>query len=383
MRKLAIFGSTGSVGSQTIEVIREYKSDFQIVALCAKRSSKELLQQVLEFKPKYVLTVEEPSREWLESLPKETVFLKFEEGLQEVIQNSRYVLNAIAGVDGLQVTYETLIREGKILLASNKESIVCLPKLVKENRERVIPVDSEHNALFQLLQIVREKGLQDFVKRIYLTASGGPFRSKTLEEIENVSVEDALNHPTWKMGSKISIDSATLMNKGIEILEALSLFDIELDKIDVVIHPQSVVHGIVELKDQSFIFHVSQANMKIPILHALFYPERKPYPFESKNILDMSPITFEKVDVDKFPAISLCKWVAQMSGAYVPVLLGADEVAVELFLEGKIKFTQIYKIVEEVLSRLNIKDPENVEQIKAAINWGKEKAMEVYRELLQ
>ncbi len=383
MRRLAIFGSTGSVGSQTIEVIREYKSDFQIVALSAKRASKELLQQVLEFKPKYVLTVEEPSREWLESLPQETVFLKFEEGLQEVIQNSNYVLNAIAGVDGLQVTYETLMKDGKTLLASNKESIVCLPKLVKENRERVIPVDSEHNALFQLLQIVRERGLQDFVKRIYLTASGGPFRTKTLEEIENVSVEEALNHPTWKMGSKISIDSATLMNKGIEILEALSLFDIELEKIDVVIHPQSVVHGIVELKDQSFIFHVSQANMKIPILHALFYPERKVYPFESKNILDMSPITFEKVDGDKFPAISLCKWVAQMSGAYVPVLLGADEVAVELFLNGKIKFTQIYKIVEEVLSRLNIKDPENVEQIKEAINWGKEKAMEVYRELLR
>jgi len=383
MRRISIFGSTGSVGSQSMEIIRKYKSEFQVSALAAKRASQNLLQQVLEFRPKYVLTLEEPTTEWREKLPKETQYLRFDEGLIEAIEDSQYVLNAIAGVDGLPVTYETLIRKDKRLLASNKESIVCLSSLVKENRERIVPVDSEHNALFQLLEMIQAKGIEGFVRRVYLTASGGPFRNKSLEELESVTVEDALNHPTWKMGAKITVDSATLTNKGIEILEAIALFDVEFDKIDVVIHPQSLVHGIVELMDNSYIFHVSPTDMKVPILHALFYPERKPYPFESKSILDMSPITFEKVDKEKFPAISLCKWVAQMGGAYVPVLLGADEAAVELFLEGKIKFTQIYRIVEEVLSKLNIKDPQNIEEIKSAINWGKEKAIAIYRETLQ
>ncbi len=379
MRSISILGSTGSVGSQALDVIRAYREEFYVVGLASKRASQALLEQTLEFKPKYVLTLEEPTKDWLSALPVGTQHLTVEEGLKQVIEESHYILNAVSGVDGLLPTYEALTSKDKILLASNKESIVCLPQLVKENRERIVPVDSEHNALFELLHMVDLR--KGEVRRVYLTASGGPFRTKSLEELERVSVKDALNHPTWRMGSKITVDSATLMNKGIEILEALALFDIDLDTLDVVIHPQSVVHGIVELVDGSYLFNVSQPDMRIPILHALFYPERKPFPFETKSLLELSPISFEKVDNSKFPAISLCKWTAQMGGVYVPVLLGADETAVELFLQGKIKFTQIYKVVEEVLSSVNLRDPSNIQEIIQAIEWGRERALEVGRRL--
>ncbi len=379
MRSISILGSTGSVGSQALDVIRAYREEFYVVGLASKRASQALLEQTLEFKPKYVLTLEEPTKDWLSALPVGTQHLTVEEGLKQVIEESHYILNAVSGVDGLLPTYEALTSKDKILLASNKESIVCLPQLVKENRERIVPVDSEHNALFELLHMVDLR--KGEVRRVYLTASGGPFRTKSLEELERVSVKDALNHPTWRMGSKITVDSATLMNKGIEILEALALFDIDLDTLDVVIHPQSVVHGIVELVDGSYLFNVSQPDMRIPILHALFCPERKPFPFETKSLLELSPISFEKVDNSKFPAISLCKWTAQMGGVYVPVLLGADETAVELFLQGKIKFTQIYKVVEEVLSSVNLRDPSNIQEIIQAIEWGRERALEVGRRL--
>ncbi len=379
MKSISVLGSTGSVGSQALDVIKAYREEFHVVALASRRPSEKLLHQVSEFRPKYVLTQEEPSREWLDAIPPDTRYFPLEEGLGIAIDEASHVLNAVSGVDGLVPTHEVLQRKGKLLLASNKESLVCLADLVRENRDRVLPVDSEHNALFELLHLLRDQS--QAVKRVYLTASGGPFRNKPLDELEKVSVEDALNHPTWKMGSKITVDSATLMNKGIEILEALALFDVSLDAIEVLIHPQSVVHGIVELIDGSYLFNVSQPDMRIPILHALFYPEKKAYPFELKNLMELSPLSFEKVDSEKFPAIALCKWVAQMGGVYVPVLLGADETAVELFLQGKIKFTQIYMVVEEVLSSVNLKDPSNIQEILQAIEWGRRKALEVSRRL--
>jgi 1-deoxy-D-xylulose-5-phosphate reductoisomerase len=372
MRKLGVLGSTGSVGSQTLDIVRAYREEFHLVGIVAKKASEKLLQQAIEFKPHYVVSYEEPSKDWLNSLPKETTYIKGQDGLIEVISVSDFLMNAISGIDGIIPTYE-ILKRNKRLLASNKESIVCLGDLIREKRSLVLPVDSEHNALFQLLSFI---SVED-VKKVYLTASGGPFRERPLQDLEKATVEEALNHPRWKMGAKITVDSATLMNKGMEIIEAINLFDLSVDSIEVLIHPQSVVHGIVELKDGSFLFHVSQTDMKIPIMHALFYPHRKDYPFERKNLLDLSPMSFEQVDREKFRALYLCKWSAQMGGAYVPALVGADQAAVEMFLKGCIKFLDIVRVVEDVLSMLSLPEPRNLEQVLSTINWAYERGKEV------
>ncbi len=372
MRKLGVLGSTGSVGSQTLDIVRAYREEFHLVGIVAKRASEKLLKQAIEFKPNYVVSYEEPSKDWLNSLPKETTYIKGQDGLIEVISASDFLMNAISGIDGIIPTYE-ILKRNKRLLASNKESIVCLGDFIKEKKNLIVPVDSEHNALFQLLSFVSAKD----VKKVYLTASGGPFREKSLQELEKATVDEALNHPRWKMGAKITVDSATLMNKGMEIIEAINLFDLSIDSVDVLIHPQSVVHGIVELKDGSFLFHVSQTDMKIPIMHALFYPDRKDYPFEKKSLLELSPISFEQVDREKFRALYLCKWSAQMGGAYIPALVGADQAAVEMFLEGHIKFLDIVRVVEDVLSMVSLPEPQNIEQVLNTINWAYQKAKEV------
>ena len=372
MKKLGVLGSTGSVGSQTLEVVRAYREDFELVGLLAKRASEKLLLQAIELKPRFVSCYEEPSKDWLSELPEGTAFLRGEEGLHAIVENSEILMNAISGVDGILPTY-LVLQQGKRLLASNKESLICLRELVRENKDRIVPVDSEHNALFQIMLGLRRED----IKKVYLTASGGPFRDKSLEELKHVSVEDALKHPTWKMGAKITVDSATLMNKGMELIEAINLFDLEVESLDVVIHPQSVVHGIVELIDGSFIFHTSQTDMRIPILHSLYYPERKAFPFEKKGLLELSPITFERVDTEKFKSIPLCKWVALMGGIYPAVLVGADQIAVELFLQGRIGFLDIVNLVEEILSSVSLKDPQSLEDVLSAIDWAYKKGVEL------
>jgi len=372
MKRLGVLGSTGSVGSQTLEVVRAYREDFELVGLLAKRASEKLLLQAIELKPRFVSCYEEPSKDWLSKLPEGTTFLKGEEGLQAIVEGSEMLMNAISGVDGILPTY-LVLQQGKRLLASNKESLICLRELVRENKDRIVPVDSEHNALFQIMLGLRRED----IKKVYLTASGGPFRDKSLEDLKHVSVEDALKHPTWKMGAKITIDSATLMNKGMELIEAINLFDLGVESLDVVIHPQSIVHGIVELIDGSFIFHTSQTDMRIPILYSLYYPERKAFPFERKSLLDLSPITFERVDTEKFRSIPLCKWVALMGGVYPAVLVGADQIAVELFLQGRIGFLDIVNLVEEILSSVSLKDPQSLEDVLSAIDWAYKKGVEL------
>jgi len=371
--KLGVLGSTGSVGTQTLQVYEKFKDEIELVGILANRASDKLLEQAKKYKPKYVVSYQEPTKEWLENLPKEVIYLRGEEGLKVIIQESDKLMNAISGIYGIKPAYE-IIKSGKILLASNKESILCLGEIIRKNRERVIPVDSEHNALFQLLNTVK----REEVKYVYLTASGGPFRDKSLEELKDVSVEEALKHPRWNMGAKITVDSATLMNKGFEMLEAHFLFDFPLESIKVVIHPQSFVHGIVELVDNSFLMHTSQTDMKIPIMYSLFYPERKEYPFKKVSLLELSPITFEKVDTMKFKALDLAKWAGFMGGVYIPVLVGADEEAVNLFLNRKIGFLDIVDLIEEALSEVNIKDPESVEEILEAVEWGRQRVKEIY-----
>ncbi len=372
MKRLGVLGSTGSVGGQTLEVVKAYREDFELVGLLAKRASEKLLLQAVELKPRFVSCYEEPSKDWLSELPEGTTFLRGEEGLCAIVESSEMVMNAISGVDGILPTY-LVLQQGKRLLASNKESLICLRELVRENRDRIVPVDSEHNALFQIMLGLRRED----IRKVYLTASGGPFRDKSLEELKHVSVEDALKHPTWRMGAKITIDSATLMNKGMELIEAINLFDLEVEGLEVIIHPQSVVHGIVELIDGSFIFHTSQTDMRIPILYSLYYPEREVFPFERKSLLELSPITFERVDTEKFKSIPLCKWVALMGGIYPAVLVGADQVAVELFLQGRIGFLDIVNLVEEILSYVSLKDPKNLEDVLYAIDWAYKKGLEL------
>ncbi len=376
MERIAVLGSTGSVGSQTLEVIRKFPDRFQVSALLARRASERLLSQAKEFMPGLIVSYEEPSEEWLNSLPEGTEYLRADEGLEASIELADKVMNAVSGVYGIKPAFLTL-KEGRILLASNKESIICLDKLVEEKRESILPVDSEHNALFQLLSMVNRR----FLRRIYLTASGGPFRNKSLEEMERATVEEALNHPRWSMGEKITIDSATLMNKGFELLEAKNLFGLPLDDIKVVIHPQSYVHGIIELIDGSFITHVSPTDMKVPILHALFHPERAEYPFGRPKLTDFSPLEFEEVDTEKFRSLYLARWAGEMGGVYLPVLVGADEEAVSLFLKGDIGFLQITDIIEEVLGSVNLPDPRSVEDVLEAIEWARRRAREIARKL--
>lgn len=373
MIKLAVLGSTGSVGTQTLKVAEKFPEEIEVKALLARRASDTLLLQTRKFKPELVVTYEEPSKDWLSSLPKGTQHMLGDEGLHAAVALSDRVMNAVSGVNGIKPAH-VVLKSGKLLLASNKESIICLGELVKENRERVIPVDSEHNALFQLLRDVDVKD----IRFVYLTASGGPFKDWSLEDMSKATKEQALRHPRWNMGAKITIDSATLMNKGFELLEAMNLFCLDMDRIKVVIHPQSVVHGVVELKDGSFFMHASQTDMKIPIMHALFYPERKPYPFERKPLPELSPVSFEEVDTDKFRALYLARWAGEMGGVYIPVLLGADEEAVELFLEGKIGFLKIVEIIEKTLSEVNISDPRSIDEILAAVEWGRAKVRDIY-----
>ena len=372
MIRLAVLGSTGSIGTQTLEVAKSFPQEVEVTALCAGRPSERFLAQIKEFRPKVVTTADEPPSEWLRDLPEGTEYLPYREGLEACISLADRVMNAVSGVHGVEPAYLTL-KMGKTLLASNKESILCLGEIMDLPRDRIIPVDSEHNALFQILEGVDKRD----VRFIYLTASGGPFRNWTLEEMRKATPQQALNHPRWNMGAKITVDSATLMNKGFEMLEAKNLFDIELDRIKVVIHPQSAVHGMVSLIDGSFLMHASATDMRVPILHALFYPRRMPSTVDIPSPTDLSPISFEEVDGERFPCLYLARWAGEMGGAYVPALVGADEEAVNLFLEGKIGFLDIPALIEEVLSSVSLKDPEDLEGILSVIEWSREKAKEL------
>ena len=370
MIRLSILGSTGTIGKNALDVVRAHKDKIQLVGIGAYRASKELLEEVKEFRPRFVFSVETPTKDWLDEISKYSKYLDEEEGLQAIIENSDRILNAISGTSGIKATY-SILKAKKILLASNKESILCMPNLIRENLDLVIPVDSEHNAAFELLKSHKT------VKNLYITASGGPFREYSKEQLKTVTKEGALKHPNWKMGPKITIDSATLMNKGFELIEASVLFNIPLERIKILIHPQSIVHAIVELENGSFIANMSLPDMRLPIQNAIFYPEMVNYTFNRLDLTSISCLTFEKPKRDLFRAIDVCEWVASMGNPYVSVLLGADDKAVELFLEGKIGFLDIPVLIENVLSSVNFHIEENLEDILRAVEFGKNKLLEL------
>jgi 1-deoxy-D-xylulose-5-phosphate reductoisomerase len=335
-RRVAILGSTGSVGTQALEVVRGHRDRYEVVALAAGRNRELLDAQRAEFDvaPEYARTcADDPDvLAELAALPEADV-----------------VLNAVVGFAGLPATIAALLA-GKRLALANKESLIAGGPVVAEARARgageIVPVDSEHSALYQALRA----GASHEVRRLVLTASGGPFRGYTRDELALVTVADALKHPTWDMGAKITIDSSTLMNKGLEVIEAHELFGVDFDQIDVVVHPQSVVHGVVEFTDGASIAQLSMPDMRLPIGLALGAPDRLDEPFGLIDWASLAALTFELPDTDSFPCLRLAYRAGRAGGSAPAILSGANEVAVAAFLAGKIPWTAIAGVVDESLA---------------------------------
>ena len=354
MKKILILGSTGSIGTNALELIRNNKEEYQVVGISGNKNIELLKKQIEEFKPTSIYVgVEQDAL----NLKKEYPFIKEvyfgENGLAELSKNSDYdiILTAVSGAIGIDATVEAIKREKRIALA-NKETMVSagayINKLLKEyQKAEIVPVDSEHSALFQSLQGFKKEN----VKKLIITASGGTFRGKDLAYLENVTVEQALKHPNWSMGKKITIDSSTLVNKGLEVIEAHELFNIDYDDIEVVVHPQSIIHSMVEYVDGSIIAQMGVANMKTPILYAFTYPEKE---FNSSiNFLDLiknNNLTFEEADRKVFKGIDLAYRAGRTGGTMPTVFNASNEVAVELFMKKKIKFLDIYRIIEDAMN---------------------------------
>lgn len=351
MKKIAILGSTGSIGTQALDIIERNRSYFKIEALSAHNNIELLKEQIDKFKPRVVTVVDKEKAEILKSkISSKTEILVGPGGLKEIasIKNLDMVLVAVVGIAGLEATIAALSTGNDVALA-NKETLVAGGQLVmntaKVHGSSIIPVDSEHSAILQCIQGARKKD----IKGIVLTASGGPFRGYTKEDLEKVTVEDALKHPNWVMGQKITIDSATLMNKGLELIEAKWLFDLDIEQIKVVIHPESIIHSMVEFIDNSVLAQLGLADMRIPILYALTYPERMPSPVESLDLLKLKKLSFEEADLETFSCLKLAINAIEIGGTMPVVLNAANEIAVKKFLDRKIGFNEIASLVKEAM----------------------------------
>jgi len=353
MAKVAILGSTGSIGRNCLEVISRSKNRWEVVGLSAGRNMKLFQKQVARFKPKIIsLEREEDAAEFRREFPENSAEVLHGQGGAEAV--ARYgendiVLSAITGISGLRPTLGA-VQDGKRVALANKESLVVAGSLIMETAQRtgslIIPVDSEHSGVFQCLA----KEDPGHVKKVILTASGGPFFRLPAEEMKNKSLEEALDHPRWKMGKKVTIDSATLMNKGLELIEARWLFDLEPGKLDMLIHPQSIVHSLVEMRDGSVLAQMSPTDMKIPIQYALTYPERDEALLPSLDLSQVRTLEFYEIDDEKFPLVKLARAAMEEGGSTPVVLNTANEVAVEAFIHGKIPFSGIAEIVTETVT---------------------------------
>ena len=358
MKKITILGSTGSIGTQSLEVIEKLKDEFEVIALSCGRNIELVKKQIENFKPECVCTQNEEDAKNLAKIFPKTKFVYGTEGLVEIAQNKKndIVLVAVSGKIGLKPTIAA-IKNGIDIALANKETLVMagdyVMPLAKEHNVKILPVDSEHSAIFQCLQ-----GHQPFLKLI-ITASGGPFRTKSLEEIKNATVKETLNHPNWHMGKKITVDSATLMNKGLEVIEAHHLFDASFDDIKVVVHPQSIIHSAVEFKDGSVIAQLGIPSMHIPIQYAITYPKRiEGIKTNSFDLITAKNLTFEEPDFEKFPCLKLAFEAGKKGGTYPVCLNASNEEAVMAFLDGKIRLFDICKIVEYMLKNYkNIEKP--------------------------
>ena len=363
MKELVILGSTGSIGTQSLEVAR--RQGYSVSGLVAGSNTDLLEIQAREWKPKTVAVFNKEKAKDLKIKLADTDIkvLSGDEGVCEVAGGKGdTVINAIVGIAGLKPTLSA-IESGKTIALANKETLVTggsiVKKKAKEKGVAILPVDSEHSAIFQSLQGTPKGSL----KKIMLTASGGPFFGKTKKDLQNVTVNEALNHPNWSMGAKITIDSATLMNKGLEVIEAVHLFDISAENIEVLVHRQSIVHSGVELSDGAVIAQLGTPDMRLPIQYALTYPERSDYAFETLDLFKAGTLTFEKPDTDTFRCLPLCIKAINEGGIAPTVVNGANEEAVKLFLEGKIKFLQIADLVEKAFTSVDNKKDFSLEDI--------------------
>ncbi len=372
MKKIGILGSTGSIGTQTLEIVRRHREEIQVTALAAGSSVVLMERQIREFSPRAVaLWSEEACRDLRVRVRDLDIrVLSGMEGLLEIaaMEEMDALVTAVVGMIGVRPTLAA-IEHGKDILLANKETLVTaghlLMPLARERGVSVLPVDSEHSAIFQSLN--GEK--RSRVRKILLTASGGPFRGKTRSELAGMRAEDALKHPNWSMGRKITIDSATLVNKGLEVMEAKWLFDVELPQIQVVVQPQSIIHSMVEYVDGSIIAQLGQPDMKLPIQYALFYPDRKPMDAPSVDFYELSRITFEKPDTETFRGLALAYQAMEAGGSMPTVYNAANERAVSLFLDHRISFLQIPEIMEACMAKHQICAHPDVDGILEAERW--------------
>lgn len=348
-QKLSILGSTGSIGTQSLDVAE--KQGYDIIALTAGSNAELLEQQIRKYKPKYVALADEKAANDLKIAVKDTdtKVLSGLDGICECAEANEAdtVINAIVGIAGLVPTLRA-IDSNKTIALANKETLVAGGQLVmskaKEKGVKILPVDSEHSAIFQCLQGMNKK---DELKSIILTASGGPFFGKTKDELKTVTVQQALKHPNWEMGAKITVDSATMMNKGLELIEAVWLFDVQPDMVDIVVHRESVIHSLIEYKDNSVIAQLGVPDMRIPIQYALTYPERFESPVKKLNLFEYQNLTFFKPDYDTFRCINICREAIKKGGLYPCTANGANEMANYLFRSGKIGFLDVADLVEK------------------------------------
>jgi 1-deoxy-D-xylulose-5-phosphate reductoisomerase len=373
VKNITVLGATGSIGVSTLDVLARHPERYSVVALTANRQVERLLEQCLAHKPRYAVMVDDGSAERLAVALREagsdTEVLSGVDGLEQVasLPEVDYVMAAIVGAAGLPPTLAAA-RHGKRILLANKEALVMSGRLfmdeVRHNGAELLPIDSEHNAIFQCMPPNFEQGLpQVGVRRILLTASGGPFRQTPLEELASVTPEQAVAHPNWSMGRKISVDSATMMNKGLEVIEACWLFNTMPADIQVVLHPQSVIHSMVEYSDGSVLAQLGNPDMRTPIAHALAWPERIDSGVAGLDMFAVARLDFEKPDLERFPCLRLAVEAMEAGGTAPTILNAANEVAVEAFLDGRIGFTAIAKVIEHTLETLTARDADALAMI--------------------
>ena len=368
MKNICLLGSTGSIGTQTLEIVREH-DDLNIVALSANSSVELMEKQIREFKPEVAVMYDKDAAVRLADLVKDTdtMILSGMDGLisAATARSADIVLTAMVGMIGIRPTIAA-IKAGKDIALANKETLVCaghiIMPLVRKHNVKLYPVDSEHSAIFQSLHGENHDGLE----KIILTASGGPFRTRSKEELCKMTVEDALAHPNWNMGNKITIDSATLVNKGLEVMEALWLFDVSLDQIEVVVHPQSIIHSAVQYRDGAIIAELGMPDMKLPIQYALYYPERPYLNTKRVDFFELSQMTFERPAADKFEGFALALRAAKEGGSMPTVFNAANERAVARFLKKEICFTDIPRLIKCAMDNHKVIANPSVDEILAA-----------------
>ena len=366
MKKIALLGSTGSIGTQTLDVVRHYPNDFQVTALAASSNITRLEEQIREFKPKMAVVFNEAKALELKHNIRdlEVEVLSGMDGLLAAAteESADMVLTAVVGMIGIRPTIAA-IEAGKDIALANKETLVTAGHLImplaKEKGVKILPVDSEHSAIFQCLQ-GENRGQ---IHKILLTASGGPFRGRTLDQMRDIQVEDALKHPNWVMGRKITIDSATMVNKGLEVIEARWLFDVGLDQIQVVVHPESVIHSAVEFEDSAVIAQLGTPDMRLPIQYALFYPDRKPLGGEWLDLFKLGSLHFEQPNLEVFRGLQLAYDALNIGGSMPTVFNAANEMAVAKFLDRKIKFLDIPEIIGEAMKKHTAVKSPSLEEI--------------------